>query len=72
MPPAVRRDSPAPADVTVTADVKQRLFHSPAVAARDIGAQGDEQTFSTLANEEFHASAKSSKSRSYLGGREGA
>lgn len=51
MPPAVRHDSPAPADVTFTADVKQRLFHSPAVAARDIGAQGDEQTFSTLANE---------------------
>ncbi len=50
MAPAVRY-SPAPADVTVTADVKQRLFHSPAVAARDIGAQGDEQTFSTLANE---------------------
>ena len=38
MAPAVRY-SPAAADVTVTADVKQRLFHSPAVAARDIGAR---------------------------------
>jgi chromosome segregation ATPase len=36
----------APADV----DVKQRLFHSPAVAARDIGVRGDEVE-STLVNE---------------------
>lgn len=51
MPPALRARHDAasqqsPADV----DVKQRLFHSPAVAARDIGVRGDEVE-STLVNE---------------------
>ena len=49
--PAVRHDSPAPARRHLHRGRETAPVPLPAVAARDIGAQGDEQTFSTLANE---------------------